>query len=418
MTHWHWVLKQLGKTLWIRALLFCLIGLAAALAGYLVKNMVPGDVARGFGAEALDTVLTIFASSMLAVTTFSLNILVSAFSSAATGATPRAYSLLLEDHTSQNAISTFIGGFLFSLVGIIALKTELYGDGGRVVLLAVTLVMIVFVIGVMLRWIHHLTVFGRLNDTIRRIERAAAQSITARIERPYLGGQPIPSSGLPDGLTPITHPDIGYVKNVDVAELTSIAERLDCQFYVSAVPGQFNDSVRPVLHSSNPLSDSDLADVREVLLIGKDRSFDNDPRYGLVILAEIASRALSPAVNDPGTAIDIISTGVRLLAPWMKSMAEEGPIKPTHERLFVPRLRLDEMLDDLFTPIARDGASNIAVGISLQKAYASLAALGSGCCDDALRRLAQASMTRAMEALNSDDDRQRLGRHLFADQAG
>jgi uncharacterized membrane protein len=46
------------------------------------------------------------------------------------------------------------------------------------------------------------------------------------------------------------------------------------------------------------------------------RYFDEDPRFGLITLSEIASRALSPAVNDPGTAIQIISSYVRLFSLW------------------------------------------------------------------------------------------------------
>ena len=53
--------------------------------------------------------------------------------------------------------------------------------------------------------------------------------------------------------------------------------------------------------------------VAEAFTIGAERTFDQDPRFGLCVLAEIASRALSPAVNDPGTAIDVIGRAVRLL---------------------------------------------------------------------------------------------------------
>jgi hypothetical protein len=50
------------------------------------------------------------------------------------------------------------------------------------------------------------------------------------------------------------------------------------------------------------------------IIVGDVRSFDQDPRFGAVVLTEIASRALSPGMNDPGTAIDVIGRAVRLLA--------------------------------------------------------------------------------------------------------
>jgi uncharacterized membrane protein len=53
--------------------------------------------------------------------------------------------------------------------------------------------------------------------------------------------------------------------------------------------------------------------MRKAFVIGDMRYFDEDPRFGLTLPA---SRALSPAVNDPGTAIQIISSYVRLFSLW------------------------------------------------------------------------------------------------------
>ncbi|MEJ1268514.1 DUF2254 family protein [Pantoea ananatis] len=79
----------------------------------------------------MDNILNILASSMLAVTTFSLSTMVTAFGSATTHVTPRAMKLVVEDSTTQNVLATFIGSFLFSLVGIIALNMGAYGEQGR-----------------------------------------------------------------------------------------------------------------------------------------------------------------------------------------------------------------------------------------------------------------------------------------------
>lgn len=122
-------IKRVTKRLWFRATLYCVVGIVTALIGVVVGPWLPPEFTRKLGADAVGSILTILASSMLAVTTFSLSTLVSAASAAANGATPRATGLLLEDKTAQTALSTFLGSFLFSLVGIIALNTGLYGEG-------------------------------------------------------------------------------------------------------------------------------------------------------------------------------------------------------------------------------------------------------------------------------------------------
>jgi uncharacterized membrane protein len=93
-----------------------------------------------------------------------------------------------------------------------------------------------------------------------------------------------------------------------------------------------------------------------------------------VVLCEIASRALSPAVNDPGTAIGVISTLVRLFHQWARGTQDMKP-EVQYDRIFVPCLAEQDMFDDAFTGIARDGAGAVEVAIRLQKAFDSLSAL-------------------------------------------
>lgn len=157
ISRWQWILKQVFKKLWFRAGLFAIVAIMTALLSILFKSMIPESVSVKVGAEAVDNILNILASSMLAVTTFSLSIMVTAYGSATTNVTPRATRLVVEDVTTQNVLATFIGSFLFSLVGIIALNMGAYGERGRVILFVVTLVVIGLILITLLRWIQHLT---------------------------------------------------------------------------------------------------------------------------------------------------------------------------------------------------------------------------------------------------------------------
>jgi uncharacterized membrane protein len=83
------------------------------------------------------------------------------------------------------------------------------------------------------------------------------------------------------------------------------------------------------------------------------------PRFGLITLSEIASRALSPAVNDPGTAIQIISSHVRLFSLWAETGDGKKGRGKDNDRIAVPELVIGDLFEDAFRPIARDGAGNI-----------------------------------------------------------
>ncbi len=189
MSKWLWLLSRILRRTWFRATLFSLLAAATALIAIVVEPYIPRDLPTKIGADAVDNILGIIASSMLAVTTFSLSTMVSAYSAATSNVTPRATTLIMEDSTTQNVLSTFLGSFLFSLVGIIALSTGAYGEAGRVVLFAVTILVILLVIGTLLRWIDHLSRLGRVTETTARVEAAAARAMRARHAEPHLGGQ-------------------------------------------------------------------------------------------------------------------------------------------------------------------------------------------------------------------------------------
>ena len=73
----------------------------------------------------------------------------------------------------------------------------------------------------------------------------------------------------------------------------------------------FRVGVGDTVHEGTPLADihgGDVPDdvVERAVVRGPERSFDQDPMLAIRLLADIALRALSPAVNDPATAVDAI----------------------------------------------------------------------------------------------------------------
>jgi len=401
-SRWQWLIETTVRKLWFRASLFSIFAVATALVAPIASPKIPPAWSRMVGVDAIDNVLGIIASSMLTVTIFSLTTMVSAYASAASSVTPRATKLLLEDATSQNAMSTFLGAFLFSLVGIIALSTGVYGDSGRLVLFGATVAVIVVIVVTLLRWISHLSTLGRMSDTIDRVERAARRAFDDRIELPCLGGRPwVP---VPACAVPLCCEAIGYVKHVDMNALQSAAGE-DGRVWVGALAGTFAHPSRPIAWTDFD-DDARRQQVREAFTVGDSRTYEQDPRFGLIVLAEIASRALSPAVNDPGTAIEVLGTGVRVLDRWCgeRGRDTEGESLP-YPSVHVPRLTADDLFSDLFAPIARDGAGMVEVGIRLQKSLAMLADSGDEEVERAARRMSEIALAHAEKRLALDAER-------------
>jgi uncharacterized membrane protein len=318
----------------------------------------------------------------------------------------------MEDSTTQNALGTFIGSFLFAVVGIIALSTGSYGNTGRVVLFIVTLGVIGLIIFTLLRWIDHLSRLGRVGETTDRVEKAAFTAIADRVENPYLGGVPLldVTRQIPANVSQICVEKIGYIQHIDMSALSALAKKLERQIYVAALPGTFVYRNRPLAWMATPGDDRSHDDIRRAFTIEDERSFDQDPRFGMIVLAEIASRALSPAVNDPGTAIDVIGRSVRLLSLWCDRSTAKSDGEIRFHNVHVPPVLIDEMFDDIYTAIAHDGASIVAVHTRLQKAFLALAQMGDERFKQSARRHSQLALKRASAALALDEDKELLNK--------
>lgn len=416
MSRGWWLALQMVRRLWFRAALYAVIAFVTAILGIVLGPLIPERMSDMVGANAVDGILSIIAASMLTVTTFSLSTLVSATTAAATSGTPRAISLVLQDRTAQSALSTFLGAFLFSLVGIIALNTHLYGGGGRLVLLAATLIVILLIVVMLLRWIDHLAGLGQVGETIERVADSTRSSLGELSQDPCLGCHAMDQ--VPPGARPVYPLEAGYLRHLDLTQLSSLAEDLDQDLYLAKRPGDFCSPSTPLLYMVErerpQLKPEDItAAVQKAFTLGRSRSFEQDPMFGLSVLSEIASRALSPGINDPGTATDVIVQATRLFCDYLRECESVAMDNPPGDRLKHTRLHLrpysaTQLVEAAFLPISRDGAAFVEVAISLQQALAALSASSDKDFANAASAMARIARDRALASLTFEDDRQRL----------
>lgn len=394
-------LRRLAKAVWVRAAAFSLAAVATALLAAFIGPYIPYDPKLTLAAGSVDAILNILATSMLAVTTFSLSVMVAAYSSATSNVTPRATRLLREDPVAQNTLATFVGSFLFSIVGIIGLSAGVYEGKGRIILFAATLIVLVVITVMLLRWIDHIGRLGRVSDTIHRIEAAALPVAAYWGRHPRLGARaPV---AVPQGAGRIVGHDVGYVGHIDIKELSKLADQHDLIVHLAVLPGTFVHPVRPLAHVVPAVGEDLACEIADCFLIEPERSFDHDLRFGLVVLSEVASRALSPAVNDPGTAIEVLGAGLRVLLAYSGGLRSADAT--THTRLHAPDLSTDDLFDDFFNAIARDGSSLVEVQLRLQAVLEALAASDPGLFGPVARAHARLALARAETELKADHDR-------------
>ena len=393
--------NRIREHLWVKPLVITILSIIAAFLARLADQVQFLESVPSVALESLNVLLSITSGSMLGIATFAVGSMLTAYASASSTATPRSFPLVIADDVSQNALSSFIGAFIFSIVATVALENDYYGQAGRFFLFLMLVVVFAVIIFNFIRWIDRIARLGRLGNTSDKVEQVAEEAMLRRRRQPTMGAKR--AVGDSQKGTPVYAKTVGYVQRIDFPILQMIAERRDLEITVAALPGTFTYPDQPLayLRKTKNLSNKEIRmdGIEDTFIIAKDRAFDEDPRFGLVVLSEIASRALSPAVNDPGTAIDIIGSFVRIFTLWAQVDEEEIDEGIDYDRIWAPELSLQDMFEDAFMGIARDGASTIEVGLRLQKAFRGLAALDHGEMEKVALDQAEVALHYAEKAL-------------------
>lgn len=398
-----WKLRLFTRRFWVRAaFISCfafVVAACAPLSGYL-----PFGFDTKIDEKALSDLLSILTNSMLAVTTFSLSIMVTAHLAADANTTPRAHRLLQQDGRTQTVIATFLGAFVYALALTVMLNADLIaGDEVALVYLATVAILGLIVVAV-LRWVAHLVGLGSVEETIRRVEERAQQCIDARMVEPFFGARA--QTFVPDHALPVRSPSYGYILSVDAPALQHTASANDCSFYLAVRPGDWVAEGDVLGHlSPGGAEGTVLSAFADAVAIGDRRDYDRDASFSLLVLTEIAERALSPGVNDPGTAIDVVGRLMRLLNSFSHEQEMSEPSAPD---VYVLPIDLREVMLTTLDPIARDGKGFVEVQLRLQEAYRSLATHDRKDARAAADELSRRALAYAREGLVLPEDIDRI----------
>ncbi|WP_291852481.1 DUF2254 domain-containing protein [Bradyrhizobium sp.] len=284
--------------------------------------------------------LSAIAGSMITVAglTFSITMLTLQLASSQFG--PRLLRNAMRDRGNQVVLGTFISTFAYCLL---VLRTVRGTEGASSVphlSVAVGVLLALASLGVLIYFIHHVANAIRIETVLAQL----ATETNAAIDQLYperLGQDPpddAPRAARRDALGDFADREVciqaaesGYVKRLDTEALMRMATEHNLVVWIEARPGRFVIEQQVVLSASpSKRIPAEIADaLRGTLVIGPDRSPDQDVAHALRRIVEIAQRALSPGINDPTTAIYCLD---RMEEALMRLAARDVPPPTLRQR--------------------------------------------------------------------------------------
>ena len=405
--------RYYGKKLSVRVMIMGMMAVVAVALSSQIEHWIPEKLGTSLTGEAADRLLSIIANAMLAVTTFSLSVMVSVYRSTSTQWTPRVHRLIIQDLTTQNTLAVFIGAYVYALIAIIMRELGVFDDKRAFVLFVTTVLVLVLIVFYLIRWVLHLQSFGSLIDTSRQVEDETRQMFRERLANPCLGANAL-TDPIPDSAEVINSDESGYIRLIHPEALNAVAKNHGVNIYLLRNIGSFvfiNEPLVKIDRIGDPADDehdddSLHAGIKSSIILGDVRSFDQDPRFGLIVMGEVASKALSPGVNDPGTAIDVIHRIGRILTDYEDEVARDR--EDVLANIFVEPLDPADLIQDAFGALARDGMTVVEVQQRLQATLGGLMHHpDKGLCK-AARDAAEKHLARALSVIVFGPDRDQL----------
>ncbi|WP_263387170.1 DUF2254 domain-containing protein [Ruegeria marisflavi] len=403
------ILRRMLRLLYVRIILIAALSLMSVPLAALLGDLIPPGLADRIGAAAVDPILATLATSMLAVTTFSLTVMTGAHRAAWAQWGPRTHVILKDDTATHSILAVFVGAYLFAMSGMVLRRTPIFGEQESVALFAMTLLVIALIVVSIIRWIAHLEDLGSFGETLAQVERRVAVSLRTLAQTPCYGANALTEGAdLPAGGQPVRAPRAGYVQQIFTGMLQELAQQAETQVYVAVSVGDYVQEGQDLARFNTGNLDEEVAKAAlRAFAVEGARTFVQDPLFGLSVLGDMACRALSPGINDPSTAITVID---RLSSLLLLAGAEPEGDGPTYDRVWLRPLPPEALFAETFDRIARDGAGNIEVQLAVQRALAAILTRGDGELAQAARRSAARSLARGIAGLSAAEDRDRLER--------
>ena len=313
---------------------------------------------------------------MMTVVSIVLSVLLVAITFASIQFSPRILTAFVEDRPSQRTIGVFLGTFMYCLFAYSSARSVPPVTPATAALGAMVLALacIVALVG----FVHHIARAINVNFITERIAGETERVIDDMTSEPRSlapagGGQERPKLAGPV----VKATRSGYIRYIDTEQLRDLAKGAGIAVSVERRIGHFVAEGVPVARLSKPRDIAGFeAQILATIDFGPVRTMEQDVEFGLLQLVDIALKAISPAVNDPSTAINCIDQLSRLLV----RLASREPVRtmffdpPGTVRVILPDVPFSRLLDIAFDQIVHYGKGDLAVSLRVQRAFADIAA--------------------------------------------
>jgi uncharacterized membrane protein len=328
--------------------------------------------------QVAQVILAGIASSIMTVVSIVFAILLMTLTLASMQFSPRIIVSFAKDRVTQWTLGVFLGTFSYCMAALPTARSlphpfvPVFTVFGAM-LLALTCV------AWLLYFIHHISQAISVSHIVDRIASETEATIDDIMPQPR-GSQLSPEHALAEvGTwdTPLLSEASGYIRFINTGRLVTLSKLNHVKIRAVRRVGQFVPVGTPLLmaYRGNRLSPESRNELLGEVDLGPSRTLQQDIEFGVLQIVDIALKAISPAVNDPTTAVTCVDQLSRIL---IRFAARELPASVLYDppgiaRVSIPWIDFDGLLKSAFEQVRLYSKSDIAVSLRMLRALADIA---------------------------------------------
>jgi len=329
--------------------------------------------------QVAQVILAGIAASTMTVVSIVFAILLMTLTLASMQFSPRILVSFARDRVTQRTLGIFLGTFSYCMAALPAARSLPHPFAPVATVLG-AMVLAFACVSWLLFFIHHITQAISVNNIVDRIASETEAVIDDLMPGPHR--YPHTRDEYPlnptDWLPAARSENSGYIRYVDTARLVGLCKTFRVQVHAPRRVGHFVPAGLPLVVASKVerVSADAAAAFRAAFDIGPTRTLQQDVEFGVLQIVDIALRAISPAVNDPTSAISCVDQLSRIMIRFASREPAEQLLfdPPGVVRVSLPWIGFDRLLESAFEQIRLYAKGDVAVSLRILRALGDVAA--------------------------------------------
>nr|WP_263323587.1 DUF2254 domain-containing protein [Neobacillus sp. Marseille-Q6967] len=377
------LILRVKNSIWLTPSFYSLFSIVLAIGVTTIDTLYYYEIEKIFphflltSVELAQTILGAIAGSLLTMTTITFSTIMVVLTTYSSQFSPRTLGNFITNQVTMRVLGVFMGGFVYSIFSLLFMKSTM---DHPVISSGIGVIFALICLGFFAYFIHHVATSIQVTNLIDHLTKDVLMIVHSKLNFIERHNHITIEKNMPQirenllRKSDIHSKNYGYLQLLDLNELLRIAVEHDQMIVVNQNIGQFITERQSILTIYGQNGDATF-DYQPFMTVGSDRTIMQDEDFALKKIVEITLRAISPAINDPNTAIDCIHHLGLALGEVSKLDGNYLIYKDEQNivRVIVPQKPFEEILYSTFYQISHYSSEDISVILAILESLIMIA---------------------------------------------